>query len=209
MSWGEASRLLWPQTVLGGLVFAGFAASGWTATLWALPLAGGLLTAIPLCVLTADTFWPLAARTAIAAVPEEISACGWRAVSAHHESTLALLAQPKLIEGRPAMLTRRSLLAASAAAPILPALRAEAATPKDVLVMGKTIDDMIALDPAQAYEFSDNEFDGNIYRKLVMPDRRPVRPSSATLRRSSRSAVTALPLPSTCAPTRSSTPASR
>ena len=49
-------------------------------------------------------------------------------------------------------------------------LRAEAATPKDVLVMGKTIDDMIALDPAQAYEFTDNELDGNIYRKLVMPD---------------------------------------
>ena len=48
------------------------------------------------------------------------------------------------------MLTRRSLLAASAAAPLLSALRAEAATPKDVLVMGKTIDDMIALDPAQA-----------------------------------------------------------
>lgn len=50
------------------------------------------------------------------------------------------------------MLTRPSLLAASAAAPMLSALRAEAATPKDVLVMGKTIDDMIAMDPAQAYE---------------------------------------------------------
>jgi peptide/nickel transport system substrate-binding protein len=68
------------------------------------------------------------------------------------------------------MLTRRSLLAASAAAPIMSGLRAQAATPKDVLVMGKTIDDMIALDPAQAYEFSDNELDGNIYRKLVTPD---------------------------------------
>jgi len=68
------------------------------------------------------------------------------------------------------MLTRRSLLATSAAAPLLSAVRTEAATPKDVLVMGKTIDDMIAMDPAQAYEFSDNEFDGNIYRKLVMPD---------------------------------------
>jgi peptide/nickel transport system substrate-binding protein len=41
-------------------------------------------------------------------------------------------------------------------------LRAEAATPEDVLVMGKTIDNMIAMDPAQAYEFSDSEFDGNI-----------------------------------------------
>jgi peptide/nickel transport system substrate-binding protein len=71
------------------------------------------------------------------------------------------------------MLTRRSLLAASAASPVLPyvgGMRAEAATPKDVVVMGKQIDDMIALDPAQAYEFTDNELDGNIYRKLVTPD---------------------------------------
>ncbi len=71
------------------------------------------------------------------------------------------------------MLTRRSLLAASAASPVLSyvgGMRAEAATPKDVVVMGKQIDDMIALDPAQAYEFTDNELDGNIYRKLVMPD---------------------------------------
>ena len=96
VSWGEASRLLWPQTVLGGLVFAGFAASGWTATLWALPLAGGLLTAIPLCVLTAEPrFGRWLRERQIAAVPEEISARGWRTVSAHHESTLALLAQPE------------------------------------------------------------------------------------------------------------------
>ena len=96
VSWGEASRLLWPQTVLGGLVFAGFAASGWTATLWALPLAGGLLTAIPLCVLTAEPrFGRWLRERQIAAIPEEISARGWRTVSAHHESTLALLAQPE------------------------------------------------------------------------------------------------------------------
>jgi peptide/nickel transport system substrate-binding protein len=29
---------------------------------------------------------------------------------------------------------------------------------------------MVRVDPAQAYEFTDNELDGNIYRKLVMPD---------------------------------------
>src|SRR5580692_9462498 len=71
------------------------------------------------------------------------------------------------------MLSRRTLLAASAASPMLSAVGAHtaaAATPKDVVVMGKQIDDMIALDPAQAYEFTDNELDGNIYRKLVMPD---------------------------------------
>lgn len=73
VTWGEAARLLWPQTVLGVLVFAAFTASGLTATLWALPLAGGLLAAIPLCVLTAD---PRIGRWLrewqIAAVPEEV-----------------------------------------------------------------------------------------------------------------------------------------
>jgi peptide/nickel transport system substrate-binding protein len=68
------------------------------------------------------------------------------------------------------MLTRRSLLAASTASSFSAAVAAAAATPKDIVVMGKQIDDMIALDPAQAYEFTDNELDGNIYRKLVMPD---------------------------------------
>ena len=96
VTWGEAIRLLWPQTVLGGLVFAGFAASGWTATLWALPLAGGLLTAIPLCVLTAEPrFGRWLRERQIAAIPEEISARGWRTVSTHHETALALLAQPE------------------------------------------------------------------------------------------------------------------
>ena len=72
--WGEAARLLWPQTVLGVLVFAGFAAAGWTATLWALPLAGGLLAAIPLAVLTADRRlgrWMRAKL--VVAVPEELA----------------------------------------------------------------------------------------------------------------------------------------
>ena len=72
VTWGEAARLLWPQTGLGVLVFAGFAAAGWTATLWALPLAGGLLVAIPLCVLTADPrFGRWLRDRQIAAIPEE------------------------------------------------------------------------------------------------------------------------------------------
>ncbi len=73
VGWGEATRLLWPQTALGALVFTGFASAGWVATLWALPLAGGLLVAIPLCVVTADPRvgrW--LHRRQIAAVPEEI-----------------------------------------------------------------------------------------------------------------------------------------
>jgi peptide/nickel transport system substrate-binding protein len=69
------------------------------------------------------------------------------------------------------MLTRRALLAA---APLLSTLRAEAAAAKDELVMGKAIDDMVALDPAQAYESTECELGGNLYRRLVTPDPKAV-----------------------------------
>ncbi len=71
------------------------------------------------------------------------------------------------------MLTRRTLLATSAAGLAAPAVvgTAEAATPKNTLVQAKAIDDIVgAFDPAQSYEFSNNEGCGNIYRKLVAPD---------------------------------------
>ena len=72
------------------------------------------------------------------------------------------------------MLSRRTLLTASAAGLAAPALprsgligSAEAATPKNAVVMAKTIDDIVGgFDPAQSYEFADNEGCGNIYRKL-------------------------------------------
>ena len=71
------------------------------------------------------------------------------------------------------MLTRRTLLATSAAGLAAPSLigAAEAATPKTTLVQAKAIDDIVgAFDPAQSYEFSNNEICGNIYRKLIAPD---------------------------------------
>lgn len=71
------------------------------------------------------------------------------------------------------MLTRREMLAASAAAPLAAALTpapARAASPAGVLVMAKQIDDIISFDPAESYEFTDNECCGNIYRRLVAPD---------------------------------------
>lgn len=71
------------------------------------------------------------------------------------------------------MLTRRAMIAATATAPFLDyaaATQAWAATPKQVIVMVKQIDDIISFDPAESYEFSDNEVDGNCYRKLVTPD---------------------------------------
>jgi peptide/nickel transport system substrate-binding protein len=70
------------------------------------------------------------------------------------------------------MLNRRSLLAGSAALPVLAALDvpgAAAATPKNIVVMAKRIDDIVSFDPGEAYEFTDNEVDNNCYRKLVRP----------------------------------------
>jgi peptide/nickel transport system substrate-binding protein len=70
------------------------------------------------------------------------------------------------------MIDRRSLLAGSAALPLLATLelrRAQAATPKGIVVMAKQIDDIVSFDPGEAYEFSDNEVDNNCYRKLVRP----------------------------------------
>lgn len=73
VSWREATTLFWPHTLLGLVVFAGFAAAGPVAVLWALPLAGGLPFAIPFCVVTSS---PRAGaflrRHRLAAIPEEI-----------------------------------------------------------------------------------------------------------------------------------------
>jgi peptide/nickel transport system substrate-binding protein len=69
------------------------------------------------------------------------------------------------------MLTRRSVLAASVASPfVIASRRSGAATPPEVAVMAKEISDIIAFDPAESYEYSDNEADGNIYRRLVVPN---------------------------------------
>ena len=68
------------------------------------------------------------------------------------------------------MLKRRSVLVAGAVAPFIGIGRAIAETPKDTIVMGKQIDDIISLDPHESFEFSGNELSGNCYQKLVLPD---------------------------------------
>jgi membrane glycosyltransferase len=97
VGWGESTRQLWPQTALGAAAFAGFASAGWVATLWALPLAGGLLAAIPLCVLTADPrFGRWLRQREIAAIPEEIGFHADRQrTRAPAVAALALQAQPE------------------------------------------------------------------------------------------------------------------
>ena len=61
------------------------------------------------------------------------------------------------------MMRRLSLLLATT----LGAAPALADTPKDTLVQAKQIDDIITLDPAEAYEFSGIEVDTNVYDRLI------------------------------------------
>ena len=75
VGWADAARLLWPHTLFGAAVFALLLAAAPGAALWALPWAGGLLLAIPLCVLTAAPGFSAALRQAgLAATPEERAA---------------------------------------------------------------------------------------------------------------------------------------
>ncbi len=67
------------------------------------------------------------------------------------------------------MLTRRTLLGSAAATPLI-WNTAFAETPRDVAVMAMQIDDMISLDPGEAFEFSGSEVCSNCYEKLVEPD---------------------------------------
>lgn len=68
------------------------------------------------------------------------------------------------------MLSRRQLLAASAAAAALPGLPAFAATPRDVLVVGQQLDQLISLDPAECFEVNGREVLSNCYEQLLEPD---------------------------------------
>jgi peptide/nickel transport system substrate-binding protein len=73
----------------------------------------------------------------------------------------------------PAMLTRRTLFAAGAAVaatPLVGTWHAEAKTPNGVFVMAKQIDDIVAFDPAQSFEFTNGEINANCYSRLVRPD---------------------------------------
>ena len=63
-------------------------------------------------------------------------------------------------------LFRAALLASALSLP-LAAGAVYAATPADALVIAQNIDDIVALDPAQAYEFSAGEINTNVYDRLV------------------------------------------
>ena len=75
LSWGEAARGLWPQTLMGLALGGGaVAALGWQSALWAAPMVAGLALAIPFAVLTAaPRIGTLARRAGLCAIPEEAS----------------------------------------------------------------------------------------------------------------------------------------
>ncbi len=64
----------------------------------------------------------------------------------------------------------RSMLLAGALALPLAGAQALAATPDNVLVIAQNIDDIVAIDPAQAYEFTSGELVTNIYDRLIQYD---------------------------------------
>lgn len=72
-----------------------------------------------------------------------------------------------LLTKRQAIGFAAALLASTTLAGLTPAF---AATPPDTVVMAKQIDDIITLDPAEAFEFSGVEVVANVYDKLIGVD---------------------------------------
>ena len=84
-------------------------------------------------------------------------------------------------EGEQAMrLFRAALLAAAMALPLAPTASL-AATPADVLVVAQNIDDIVSIDPAEAYEFSSGEYVTQTYDRLVQYDAPDVKTLAAGL----------------------------
>jgi peptide/nickel transport system substrate-binding protein len=77
-------------------------------------------------------------------------------------------------------LFRAALLAAALAFPLAPAAGI-AATPADVLVVAQNIDDIVSIDPAEAYEFSSGEYVTQTYDRLVQYDAPDVKTLAAGL----------------------------
>ncbi len=66
--------------------------------------------------------------------------------------------------------TRRELALAATAGLLASPLGLHAATPKDTLVVAAAFDDIISLDPAEAFEISAGELMGNCYERLLRYD---------------------------------------
>jgi membrane glycosyltransferase len=72
VSWREATRAFWPQTLFGLALHGALLALGPSIVPWALPFTLGYLLAIPFAVVTAHpAFGDWCARHGLCAVPEE------------------------------------------------------------------------------------------------------------------------------------------
>ncbi len=72
LSWATAFNGLWPQTLLGVVLFALFSWKAPGVLLWAAPLLSGLILAVPFAVLTASPrFGRFITRVGLCAIPEE------------------------------------------------------------------------------------------------------------------------------------------
>jgi membrane glycosyltransferase len=74
LSWADAARGLWPQTLFGlGLLISIGAVKGMDTVAWAAPMIAGLTLAIPFAVLTArPRIGRIAERLGLCAIPDEV-----------------------------------------------------------------------------------------------------------------------------------------
>ncbi len=74
LSWEDAARNLWPQTLFGVLVCGSLLFIAPTVLLWSLPLTAGYLLAIPFAVVTADpAFGRILQRLGLCGIPEDFA----------------------------------------------------------------------------------------------------------------------------------------
>jgi membrane glycosyltransferase len=74
VSWGEACRAFWPQTLFGAAVNGGMALACPSLLPWALPYTLGYLVAIPVAVFSASPrLGRLCVAAGLCAVPEDLS----------------------------------------------------------------------------------------------------------------------------------------
>jgi membrane glycosyltransferase len=74
LSWREAARHLWPQTLFGVVVCGALALIAPAVLCWSLPLTAGYLLAIPFAVMTADPrFGRALERLGICGIPEDFT----------------------------------------------------------------------------------------------------------------------------------------
>ncbi|MEM6548038.1 MAG: glucans biosynthesis glucosyltransferase MdoH [Pseudomonadota bacterium] len=75
LTWGDAARGLWPQTVFGVfLLTAIVVGTGWGTVVWAAPMLAGLMLSIPFAVFTGSPeIGRVAERFGLCAIPDEVS----------------------------------------------------------------------------------------------------------------------------------------